>query len=236
MFSDNVRLIMDHCGFVAADERDAITTHEMTERENHGAVLGISRLTMMENAGSAVARFIAGSFEKGNVLLVAGTGNNGGDAFVTARHLAYWVNFNITLALVGNESNIRALEAVANWNVLKKIPQVRIMNIDSLERATRLKDSLEECQIVICAIFGTGFKGKPRELQGSVIQAINDSNATKVSIDLPSGMDADSGGCEFAVKSDYTITMDSPKVGMFANEKSRKVCGNILVTNIGVPK
>ncbi len=69
-----------------------------------------------------------------------------------------------------------------------------------------------------------------------VIQIKNDSDATKVSVDLPSGMEADTGNFEVAVMSDYTITMDSPKIGMFANDKSRKACGMILVANIGLPK
>ncbi len=190
----------------------------------------------MENAGSAVARFIADSFEEGNVLLVAGTGNNGGDAFVAARHLAYWENFNITLALIGKESGIQALEALTNWNILRRIPEVRKVEIDSLEKMTALKDLVEECQVIVSAIFGTGFKGKPRELQASAIKAINGSKATIISVDLPSGMEADSGSYEITVLSDYTITMDSPKVGMFANDKSRKACGKILVANIGVSK
>ena len=75
-----------------------------------------------------------------------------------------------------------------------------------------------------------------RELQASAIKIINDSDVTKISVDLPSGMDADSGNCEVAVLSDYTVALDSPKIGMFANDKSRKVCGKILVANIGVPK
>jgi NAD(P)H-hydrate epimerase len=227
---------MHHCGFVAAEDMEAITAHEMTERENRGVVIGVSRLTMMENAGSAIARLITDSFEKVNVLLVAGTGNNGGDAFVAARHLAYWENFNVTLALIGKESDIHAFEALTNWNVLKRIPEVRKVEIDSLEKTKLLKQVVDESQVIVSAIFGTGFREKPRELQASAISTINNSGATKISVDLPSGMEADSGNCEIAVLSDYTVALDSPKIGMFANDKSRKVCGKILVANIGVPK
>ena len=217
-----------------AEARDAITVQKMIERENLGVSIGISRLMMMENAGNAISRFISDS-GKTNVLLVAGTGNNGGDAFVAARHVAYGESINITLALIGYESDIRAGEALTNWKILKKIPKVRLLELDSLEKMALLKKEVEETQIIVAAIFGTGFKGKPRELQSRAIDMINSSKATKISVDIPSGMEADSGNYEITVLSDYTITMDSPKIGMLANDKSRKACGKILVANIGVP-
>ena len=217
-----------------AEARDAITVQKMIERENLGVSIGISRLMMMENAGNAISRFIKDT-ENTKVLFVAGTGNNGGDAFVAARHLAYWENFNVTLALIGNGSDIHAEEALTNWKILKKIPRVRLLGLDSLEKMSLLKKEVEEPQIIVAAIFGTGFKGKPRELQSGAINMINSSKAKKISVDLPSGMEADSGNYEIAVLSDYTISMDSPKIGMLANDKSRKACGKILVANIGVP-
>jgi hydroxyethylthiazole kinase-like uncharacterized protein yjeF len=226
---------MDRC-FETAETRHPLTTLEMTRREDRAVDMGLSRLTMMENAGSAVARFVVNTFETENVLVVTGTGNNAGDAFVAARHLVYWDKFKITLALVGSESDIHAEEALANWNILRKIPEVEKLEIDTPEKMALLKRAADASQVIIVAIFGTGFKGKPRELQASAINTINFSKATKISVDLPSGMEADSGNYEIAIMSDYTVTMDSPKVGMLASDKSKKACGKILAANIGVPK
>jgi hydroxyethylthiazole kinase-like uncharacterized protein yjeF len=225
----------DLSGLARDEARSAITGKEMIEREDLGVRIGVSRLMMMENAGSAISRFISESDET-NVVFVAGTGNNGGDAFVAARHLAYWENFKIAVALVGNETDIHAEEALANWKILRNIHSIRLMEINSLEKMSLLMKEINECQIIVCAIFGTGFRGKPRELQSKAIEMINSSDSTKISVDLPSGMEADSGNYEITVLSDYTITMDSPKIGMFANDKSRKACGRIVVANIGVPK
>lgn len=223
--------------FTSAEEKDAISSQKMSVRENDGVRMGISKLIMMENAGSAVARLIKTLCETmTTVLFVSGIGNNGGDAFVAARHLAYWKSFNIFIVLIGKESDIHAVEAQTNWNILKQIPNVKKIEIDSVEKLTLMKNMITESNVIVSAIFGTGFRGTPRELQSSVINIINSSVATKISIDIPSGMEADTGNFDLAVKSDYTITMDSPKVGMFASGRTREMCGEILTANIGVPK
>lgn len=224
-------------GLEVAERNQAISSKEMTTREDAGVGLGISKLLMMENAGSAISHFIVESFGNNlNVLVVAGTGNNGGDAFVAARHLAFRKDFRITLALIGKETDIRQQEALTNWNILKRIQTVNVLEIDIVEKIGMLEVEASKCDVIIGAIFGTGFRGSPRVLQAKVIELVNTSKAPKVSVDIPSGMEADSGDFETAVKSDYTITMDSPKIGMFASEKSRKTCGEILVANIGLPR
>lgn len=223
-----------NCGFASVKERSPIGVEQMTQRENAGVELGISRLIMMENAGSAVARFIVDKFS-GKVLIVAGTGNNGGDAFVAARHLSYWKQFAVTVALIGSESSIRMEEALTNWKILKKINRVSKVEIASNNDLGLLEDHLKQAVVVVSAIFGTGFKGAPRSLQESVITRLNATKTTKISVDVPSGMDAVTGNYDIAVSSDYTITMDSPKKGLLATQKSREICGEILVANIGVP-
>lgn len=225
--------------FASLNEKMPISTHLMREKEESGVRLGISKLQMMESAGSAIANFIAQQFGNKDspvgVLLLAGTGNNGGDVFVAARHLSYWRNkFKPTVALIGSE-DIRAEEASQNWRVLKSISGIEICIIDSIQKVNLVTDLIHGSEVLVIGIFGTGFKGKPRELHREVIQIINSSaKATKISVDVPSGMDADSGLFETAVISDYTITMDSPKVGMIANEPAKKICGEILVANIGL--
>lgn len=223
------------CGFVIGSERHALTVAEMNAREDQGLKMGISHIIMMENAGAAIARFIASKWDKRtNVLLLAGTGNNGGDAFVAARHLAFWKNFEISVVLVGSESHIRTDEAATNWRILKQISRIRTIAVDSSSDSGILSKLLRKADIIVSAIFGTGFRGRASGVHLEVIDEINSSRAAIISVDLPSGMEGDTGKYEAAVISDYTITMDSPKKGLM-NPKSKSICGEILVASIGVP-
>jgi len=223
----------------------ALTTEEMRAAEQFGVELGISKLCMMENAGASIARFLLDLVvsdpilrtSKVRIVLLAGTGNNGGDVFVTARHLAFWNrNFQVSLFLVGEVENIRAEEAASNWNITKKCKSVRTSILSSEERISDLTKELLSADVIVVGIFGTGFKGMPRLLQRRVIESINAiEKAVIVSIDVPSGLDADTGSYDVAVVSDYTVTMHAPKVGMLS-ESGRKICGGILVANIGIPR
>jgi hydroxyethylthiazole kinase-like uncharacterized protein yjeF len=236
------------CGFLSENQRRPVTASEMRDIEDRAARTGISKLLMMENAGSAIARFIAHLIAnapkhsdpvtgKNLVLLVAGTGNNGGDAFVAARHLSYWRHlFDTTLVLIGSGADVRAEEALYNWQILKKITYPRIIEVDSEDKLTLLQDQLGKASIAVVALFGTGFKGTPRPLQSSVIDKINSNSvATKISVDIPSGMEADSGEFAHVIYSDYTITMYSAKVGMLKDQTTKQICGKILIANIGIP-
>ena len=242
------------CFLLPGSGREPVTRQEMRTIEERGAILGISRLLMMENAGSSVADFIAclksdqsagpvagGQLReetKEKILLVAGTGNNGGDTFVAARHLAFRSNdFNITIILVGNSSDIKAEEASYNWNVVKKISSIQTSEVGCESELPILEDRLKEASVAVVGIFGTGFSGSPRDLQRRVIELINASRGCKViSVDLPSGLEADSGDFDTAVRSDYTITMHAPKIGMIRNERAKQICGRILIANIGIPQ
>ncbi|MGH2637785.1 MAG: NAD(P)H-hydrate epimerase, partial [Rhabdochlamydiaceae bacterium] len=229
-------------GLVTAEKRIPISAAEMREKEVRGVEFGITKMLMMENAGSALARFVTCAFFEDKVmkkiLLVAGTGNNGGDTFVAARHLAHWNNeFSLSLVLVGKETDIRAEEALTNWKILKRVDSINKLILDSPDKTNLLTELISSSHVIIVGISGTGFKGSPHELQAKVIELINRSKGAKklISVDIPSGMNADSGNFEAAVRSDYTITMDSPKVGLLASERARQICGEILVANIGLP-
>ncbi len=236
IYSKLLDFLMQKCGFVSTEDRPAVTCEEMRRREQSGIAIGITRLMMMENAGNAIARFLRENFHsKTKVLIIAGYGNNGGDAFAAARQLSYWDDFEITLALIGNETNIRSEEAMTNWKILREIKKVKIAFVDTIENAASLNNLVGACNVIVLAIFGTGFRGKPRDLQANVIEIANRSKALRISVDIPSGMEGDSGNYEIAGMSNYTITMDSPKIGMLANERSREACGKILVANIGLP-
>jgi hydroxyethylthiazole kinase-like uncharacterized protein yjeF len=234
-------------GFLDADLLHPVTVAEMRSIEGRGEAMGISKSLMMENAGSSVARFIfenkdyfydgSSISSKLRVLFIAGTGNNGGDLYAAARHLAYWSEFcSVSVALIGTSSDIHATEAKSNFEILRKVSSVEIVQIGAENDIPIFSTLLANSDLLVVGIFGTGFKGESRPLQSQIISLINaDRHAKKISVDIPSGLEADTGNFKTAVRSNYTITMHAPKVGMQVNEAARDLSGRILVANIGVP-
>lgn len=221
--------------------RNAVSSKEMMVLEEKGQKIGISKLMMMENAGSSISSFVYELISKSHpkskktIVIVSGTGNNGGDTFVAARHLAYWPNLRIVLALIGREKDIQAEEARTNWRILSHVPQVRIITIDEDKKLGLMESEIKNAAIVIVGIFGTGFRGVPRQLQLRAIERLNAlRKPIKISVDIPSGMEADSGMHNYSIKSDYTITMHSPKSGMIM-KGADKFTGKIIEANIGLP-
>ncbi|HZW57811.1 MAG TPA: NAD(P)H-hydrate epimerase [Nitrososphaerales archaeon] len=218
-----------------------ISASAMRRVEDKGTSLGISKIMMMENAANSIAHAVLDiakpSAKRKRILLIAGTGNNGGDVFAAARHLAYYRGkFALDVIVVGDPAHIKSDEALTNFNIIKRIPSISINYIDSISKLHLLRRKLEQSQVAVVGVFGTGFHDEPRELQRRVIELINSVHRTKkISVDLPSGMEADSGRCDFAVRSDMTVTMHRPKKGMLANSIAKKVCGRLIIANIGLP-
>ncbi len=197
--------------------------------------LGISRLQLMENAGSSIARTVlekVGDLRRKKVVVIAGLGNNGGDGFVAARHLAS-LGSKVTVMLLGEPSSIRTEEARRNWNILEKMVSVEKEIIRTREEILMMREKVVSADVIVDAILGTGIKGEPREPLKTAISIINESKGLKVSVDVPSGLDPDTGEFKVAVKSDVTVTFHAMKRGLII---AREICGEILVVNIGIPK
>jgi len=232
-------------GLLDKDWKTPVSVHEMKQIEDSGVILGITKLMMMENAGSSIADFIfqnLSHFGRNDnhikrVLFVAGTGNNGGDSFVSARLLSYWKGTcEVSIAIIGNPEEIHAEEAKYNYDIIRKIPSIKLITIESENELDSFSNLLETADVIVVGIFGTGFRGEPRVQQSRIIGLINaNSSSTKISVDLPSGLEADSGNFKKAVRSDYTITMHAPKIGMLRDQNTQEMCGRILIANIGIP-
>ena len=221
--------------------RRAISSEEMKRIEDHGASIGVTKLMMMENAGKSLSDQVFNCLSRSRpdatrkVVILAGTGNNGGDALVAARHLAYWKDyFRVTVVLLGKPKKILAAEAKTNWDIVYRIPSIKRVVVDSEEKINLLARQIKGASLLLVGIFGTGFKGKPRDLQLEAIKRINASKAIKLCVDIPSGMEADSGACDYSINSDLTVTMHAPKIGMMKG-KARKKVGKLVIANIGVP-
>ena len=203
----------------------------MMQIEENGHQMGFSRKFMMENAGAAAAKRLVGKFGsvKGkDVLVFAGLGNNGGDGLVIARHLAGY-GANVTVFLLGEPDNIRSEECSWNWNLLEKMESIKLLTGGNFE----ILNNLHKFDIIVDGILGTGISGEIREPQASAIAFINKSNAFKLAVDVPSGVDPDTGNKNSPhVIADITVTFHRMKVGM---PKAKDVCGEIFVEKIGIP-
>jgi NAD(P)H-hydrate epimerase len=188
----------------------------------------------MENAGAAIAREIMSKIRYGKVLFVAGRGNNGGDAFVAARHLAMNRNYEVKLILLGHSSRIRTEESKQNFSLLRYSGLTELIEIaDSkeLEKYPGWKNN----DIIVDGILGSGIKGAPREPESTAIDLINSSNSYIISVDSPSGYDMDGAEVVKSVIADLTITFHRMKTGLELPD-SEKYTGLVKVVPIGVCK
>lgn len=200
----------------------------MMQIEENGHRMGFLRKFMMENAGASAVRRLQEKFENlssKNILVFAGLGNNGGDAFVIARHLAGYGS-KVTVVLLGLPEKIKTEESSWNWQLLKKMNSIKLITSEKISFTPTV-------DIIIDGILGTGISGTIREPYASAIKVINDTPAFKLAVDVPSGLDPDTGNTSNVyVKADVTVTFHKMKIGM---PKRKDVCGQIFVEKIGIP-
>ena len=206
-----------------------ITVKQMMTIENNGHDMGFLKKFMMENAGAAAVKRLAERFKDlpmKSILIFVGLGNNGGDGLVMARHLAGHGS-KVKVILLGNPDNIKTEESSWNWKLLEKMPSVELIVTNNNA------DFDYSADIIVDGILGTGIVGDIREPYASAIKYINNSNAFKLAVDVPSGMNPDSGEtANLVVRSDITVTFHKMKIGM---PKRKDLCGTIYVEKIGIP-
>jgi NAD(P)H-hydrate epimerase len=204
-----------------------VTSEEMAIIDVNCEYYGLSRLQLMENAGKAVAEEVKKRFEDCNVTILAGTGNNGGDGFVAARFLK---DYDVEVLLLGRGRDIRSEIARRNFEILKicgvKIAEIRDSN--EIEKVEEI-----ESEVIIDAMLGTGFKSNLRQPFARAIDVVNSSNAFVVAVDVPSGLNPDTGEYVKAVKANVTVTFHAAKPGLL---KARDVSGEVVVADIGIPE
>jgi NAD(P)H-hydrate epimerase len=214
----------------------SISSRQMYQIENNGySLLGMHKSYMMENAGHGLADFIiskmGSSLSGKNIVSFCGTGNNGGDAIVASRHLAGYYGANVTVIILGNPVEISTEECSANWKIISKMKSIRIFSgTKVLETAA---EEISNGDIIIDGIFGTGIKGNIRDPHSSAIDIINDSKAYVVSVDIPSGLNPDTGIThDKCVKADATVTFHRIKNGLIGRQE---YTGHLHLEMIGIP-
>ena len=196
---------------------------------------GLPGIVLMENAGRGAAEWLVSLGIAGRVVICAGKGNNGGDGYVIARHLE--LRGYQTRVLLFCESEELTGDAAINYRVLQAAGSAgRVMS--GIPDLAALRQELSRADWVVDALLGTGTRGTLREPYLSTIAEINQARAagSKIfAVDLPSGMDCDTGETLGAcVHADYTATFVARKVGFDAVAASQ-FTGEIRVIDIGVP-
>jgi NAD(P)H-hydrate epimerase len=225
---------------------EKISSEEVSILDNNAEWLGIPKSHLMECAGYSFAMEIVtryGLDEKSKIVIFCGTGNNGGDGFVIARHLSSF-GMKSLVVLMGMPEKIRTQEAKLNWNIISNhlTHSIQIEIITNTKEITKLKKSILEKKynILIDGLLGTGIKGKIREPISSAINMINgikEKNKVSIniiSIDVPSGLDPNTGEVsDKAIKADLVVTFHRKKLGM---EEQTEYIKEICVKSIGIPK
>jgi hydroxyethylthiazole kinase-like uncharacterized protein yjeF len=175
-----------------------------------------------------VANAVKKRAASGKVVMIAGRGNNGGDAFVAARHLS---GYDTTVILLGRKEDIKTPEALHNWNALEKTSLSLIHVTDAAMFDIPL---IKNADVIIDGIFGTGIKGKLKDPESTAIDLINASDAYVISVDVPSGFDPDGGKFEKAVQANMTLTFHKMKNGLLSRNAA-KYAGDVQVIDIGIP-
>jgi NAD(P)H-hydrate epimerase len=205
-----------------------ITVDQMYNIENKGHDMGFLKKFMMENAGAAAVRRLLekiDNLESKNILIFVGLGNNGGDGLVMARHLAGY-GAKVTVMLLGSPEKIKTEESNWNWSLLQKMPSVKLMSGDSVNFDFKP-------DVIVDGILGTGITGEIREPYASAINYINDTDCYKFAVDVPSGLDPQTGEtANIYTKCDMTVTFHKMKQGI---PKRKDLTGELFAEKIGIP-
>jgi hydroxyethylthiazole kinase-like uncharacterized protein yjeF len=209
--------------------QSALSSADTTILDLNSEYLGVSTIQLMENAGRSVADEITTRFGRGSsVVIYGGTGRNGGDGMVAARHLA-GRGFKVTYRLVGDASLISDPTVARNWQALKAMTST--LRIEELRDSSTLVES--DSDVLVDALLGTGVKGKLRQPILRAVQVMNTSRGFKVAVDVPTGIDSDTGEVlGEAVRASLTVTLHAMKKGLL---KAKKFSGEVKVTDIGIP-
>jgi NAD(P)H-hydrate epimerase len=209
-----------------------LTRNEMREIDHYTiSSQGIPGIQLMETAGRGCAEYIQPLLPDGGaVALFCGTGNNGGDGLVIAHYLRQW-GFAPTIFLLGSPDAMSP-ESSENLKRCKDL-SIPLHELHSMDDWYTAHCDTDFCAVVD-AIFGNGFAGVVRGWRGEIIQLINDMALPVYAIDIPSGVDADTGQAVIAIQADVTLTMAAPKYGHFLSDGRAKT-GLLHIIDIGVP-
>jgi len=193
---------------------------------------GIPGIVLMENAGRGIVDYFLTHKPQGQTIICCGRGNNAGDGFVVARYL-YNLHMPVHVLFFGQPDEISG-DAKINYKVVEALGlPITVMHADNLQT---MEHVLSDADWIIDALFGTGLHGEVKVPFVRIIDAINNAHKKVLSIDIPSGLDCDTGEVlGVAVRATHTVTMVGVKHG-FLNPMAQDYLGKIDVVDIGTPR
>ena len=207
-------------------EMDRLTIQEM----------GIPGIVLMENAARGAAGIFLDHFEppeKSHVVVLCGPGNNGGDGYVVARTL-HEKGLKTTVLVLAPPSKVKG-DAATNLEIIRRI-DLEILECPGLDEWTGYRPLIESCDFIIDGLLGTGLNAPVRGFYGTVIDDVNASGGPVTAIDIPSGLNADTGQIMGkAIRAALTVTFGFPKVGQLMFPGAAYV-GRLTNVQIGIPK
>lgn len=197
--------------------------------------MGIPGVVLMENAGRSCAEYVIARLRKTykpRVCVFCGTGNNGGDGFVIARHL-FNHEINVRVFVFGDPAKIKG-DARINYDIISRMN----LDISVLTSGNVTPDSIgtctANCHLIVDALLGTGLTGELKPEFVDIIEAINEQEKPVLAVDIPSGLDCDTGvGLGAVIKAAATITFVAVKRG-FTFDSASPFTGEIYVASIGI--
>ncbi len=198
---------------------------------------GIPGIVLMENASQGLFKFTEQILCKASgsrVVIITGTGNNAGDGFALTRHL-HNASYLPIVVIVGQESRI-AGDARTNLEIIKRMGLGPKQLSQDQRGLDQLADELHKADLIIDAIFGTGLSGAVCGFYKDVIEQINASSTPVLAVDIPSGLDCDTGQpLGLAIRAQNTVTFVAKKIG-FNIPAAKAYTGQVFVVDIGAPR
>jgi len=214
-----------------------ISSKQMKEIDEKAIVeYSIPGIILMENAGIKMVEVIKNikkELKNLKVIIIVGKGNNGGDGLVIARHL---INSEamVDVFLLCKPKQFTK-DATINFNILTKM-KANIFKLVKEEDIERLMESMMDVDVIVDAIYGIGFKGSLDDFENMVVEMVNKNRASIVSVDISSGVEADTGKVyKNAIRANYTVTFSLPKIGQILGRGSEYV-GELTIADISIPK
>jgi NAD(P)H-hydrate epimerase len=218
-----------HCIVMTRDEVRAIDGWAIN-------TLGVPGVALMENAGRSCAELIEEKLKDRpdpKVCIFCGTGNNGGDGYVIARHLMN-NNIRVTVVICGDPAKIKG-DAKINLDILKRMdrPIERLSPSDD-NISDRIVSLTTDADVIVDSLFGTGLRGRLSDEYKRLIESMNACGCPVLAVDIPSGLDCDSGEpLGAAIRATWTVTFVAVKKG-FTFADAAPYTGEIFVASIGV--
>lgn len=198
--------------------------------------VGIPGVVLMENAGRAVAGILYDKLlnpAAARVVVLCGAGNNGGDGLVVARCLRD-ARVSVSVVLAAPPDSVHG-DAALNLGIYRRLGGAMI-DSPGPQPAPAALQAIEQADVVVDALLGTGARGAPRGVLAGLIRAANAARAWRVAIDLPTGLDGDTGAvADPCFQAHLTVTLVAEKVG-FTAAAARQMLGALHVVEIGVPR